>query len=68
MYLLALLSLFTDQNVRFHYPFIYLKPEKGTPSGHSFPVAAIIGTIPSLPPRGFPSLLQKNAKKLHLNT
>ena len=51
MHLLALLNLFTDQNVRFHYPSIYLKPEKGTPFGHSFPVGAIIGTIPSLPPR-----------------
>ena len=30
MHLLALLGL-SDQNDRFCYPFIYLKPEKGTP-------------------------------------
>ena len=33
MHLLALWGLFTDQHDRFPYPFIYLKPEKGTPFG-----------------------------------
>ena len=57
MDLLALLSPFTDPNDRFHYPFInfnlsnpypfiYLKPEKGTPFRQSLPVYAIIGSHP----------------------
>ena len=52
---LALLGPFTDPNDRFLYPFIYfsewnpypflyLKPEKGTPFGRSLSVKAIIGS------------------------
>jgi len=33
-------------NDRFPYPFMYLKREKGIPFGRSFPVKAIIGSVP----------------------
>ena len=33
-------------NDRFPYPFMYLKHEKGIPFGRSFPVKAIIGSVP----------------------
>ena len=35
------------------YPFIYLKPEKDTPIGRSFPVKGIIGSTPGGLPRAF---------------
>ena len=34
---------FSNQKVRVHYPFIYLKFEKGTPFGWSLRVLALIG-------------------------
>ena len=42
MRLLARFCLITDRNDSFPYPFIYLKPEKGTPLGRSLPIQAII--------------------------
>ena len=50
-------------NARFPYPFIYLnlwnshpsiylKPEKGTRFGRSFPVSAILESTPTPPPEG----------------
>ena len=65
MHLLALLGLFTDRNDTFPHPFInqenpfsfiYLKPEKDTPSGLSLTVYAVTGQYSyaprSPPPRG----------------
>ena len=42
----GLKGLFTNQKVRVPYPFIYLKPEKGTPFGWSLRVLTLIGIIP----------------------
>ena len=42
MRLLALFCPITDRNDSFPYPFIYLKPKKGTPLGRSLPIQAII--------------------------
>ena len=42
----GLKGLFTNQKVRVPYPFIYLKPEKGTPFGRSLRVLALVGIIP----------------------
>ena len=49
---------FKDLIDRFPYPFIYLKPEKGTPFGRSVPIKAIIGsTPPPHPARGDQGIL-----------
>ena len=53
MRLLAFLVLFKHVNDRFAYPFIYLKPLKGTPFGRSLSVYDIIGsscTAPEMSP------------------
>ena len=42
MRLLVRFCPITDRNDSFPYPFIYLKPEKGTPLGRSLPIQAII--------------------------
>ena len=42
----GLKGLFTNQKDRVPYPFIYLKPEKGTPFEWSLHVLALIGIIP----------------------
>lgn len=49
MRLLAFLVLFQHVNDRFAYPFIYLKPLKGTLFGRSLPVYAIIGSSCTAP-------------------
>ena len=41
MHLLILLGLFTDQIERIAYPFIYLKPEEGTPFGRRLPAPCV---------------------------
>ena len=45
------LVLLLDRNDRCLYPFIHLKPEKGTPFGWSLSVKAIIGSTSPPPPR-----------------
>ena len=47
--LVAFLVLFQHVNDRFAYPFIYLKPLKGTLFGRSLPVYAIIGSSCTAP-------------------
>ena len=49
MHLLVLLGLFTDQIEIIGYPFIYLKPQEGTPLGRSLP-APRIGYYREYPP------------------
>ena len=41
MHLLILLGLVTNQIERIAYPFIYLKPEEGTPFGRRLPAPCI---------------------------
>ena len=54
MHMLGNLGIFTAQNNRFCYPFIYLKPTKGTPLRRSLPVYAVVRStpppLPSFPP------------------
>ena len=52
MHLLVLLGLFTDQIEIIAYPFIYLKPQEGTPFGPSLPSPRIgyYREYPPLPP------------------
>ena len=52
MHLLVLLGLFTDQIEIIGYPFIYLKPQEGTPFGRSLPAPRIgyYREYPSSPP------------------
>ena len=49
MHLLVLLGLFTDQIEIIAYPFIYLKPQEGTPFGRSLP-SPRIGYYREYPP------------------
>ena len=54
MHLLVLLGLFTDQIEIIAYPFIYLKPQEGTPFGRSLPPPRIgyYREYPPPPPTG----------------
>ena len=54
MHLLVLLGLFTDQIEIIAYPFIYLKPQEGTPFGRSLPSPRIgyYREYPPPPPTG----------------